>query len=94
MSHPVTTITDETFTAEVEQNPGLTVVDFWAQWCGPCKIIAPLLEQVAAERAGAVKVAKIDADANPQVPTRYTVRNLPTLLFFKDGQVVDRLIGA
>ena len=93
MSHPVT-ITDQTFTAEVEQSPGLTVVDFWAAWCGPCKIIAPFLEQVAAERAGAVKVAKIDSDANPRVSARFNVRSLPTLLFFKDGQVVDQIIGA
>jgi len=88
------TITDHTFAAEVEQQPGLTVVDFWAPWCGPCRIIGPMVEEIAAERAGAVKVAKIDSDENPRVSARFNVRSLPTLLFFKDGQVVDQIIGA
>ena len=93
MSQPVT-ITDATFASEVEEHPGLTVVDFWAAWCGPCKIIAPFLEELATERAGAVKVAKVDSDANPRLSARFNVRSLPTLLFFKDGQVVDQIIGA
>ena len=93
MSHPVT-ITDQSFAAEVEQQPGLTVLDFWASWCGPCHIIAPFVEQLAAERADAVKVGKVDSDANPQLSARFNVRSLPTLLFFKDGQVVDQIIGA
>jgi len=88
------TITDHTFAAEVEQHPGLTVVDFWAAWCGPCRIIGPMVEEIAAERAGTVKVAKIDSDENPRVSARFNVRSLPTLLFFKDGQVVDQIIGA
>jgi thioredoxin 1 len=88
------TITDQTFAAEVEQQPGLTVVDFWAPWCGPCRIIGPMVEEIATERAGAVKVAKIDSDQNPRVSARFNVRSLPTLLFFKDGQVVDQIIGA
>lgn len=93
MSHPVT-ITDQTFAAEVEQHPGLTVVDFGAAWCGPCRIIEPFVEQIAAERAGTVKVGKVDSDANPRLSARFNVRSLPTLLFFKDGQVVDQIIGA
>ncbi len=88
------TITDQTFAAEVEQQPGLTMVDFWAPWCGPCRIIAPMVEEIAAERAGTVKVAKIDSDQNPRVSARFNVRSIPTLLFFKDGQVVDQIIGA
>jgi thioredoxin 1 len=88
------TITDQTFAAEVEQQPGLTVVDFWAPWCGPCRIIGPMVEEIATERAGSVKVAKIDSDQNPRVSARFNVRSLPTLLFFKDGQVVDQIIGA
>lgn len=93
MSHPIA-ITDQTFAAEVEEQPGLTVLDFWASWCGPCRIIAPFVEQIAAERAGAVKVGKVDSDANPRLSARFNVRSLPTLLFFKDGQVVDQIIGA
>jgi len=93
MSHPVT-ITDQTFAAEVEQQPGLAMVDFGAAWCGPCRIIDPIMEQVAAERAGAVKVGKVDSDANPRLSARFNVRSLPTLLFFRDGQVVDQIIGA
>ena len=93
MSHPIA-ITDQTFAAEVEEQPGLTVLDFWASWCGPCRIIAPFVEQLAAERAGAVKVGKVDSDANPRLSARFNVRSLPTLLFFKDGQVVDQIIGA
>ena len=87
-------VTDQTFAAEVEQHPGLTVVDFWAAWCGPCRIIAPFLDEIAAERAGTLKVAKVDSDENPRVSARFNVRSLPTLLFFKDGQVVDQIVGA
>ncbi|HYH78745.1 MAG TPA: thioredoxin [Longimicrobium sp.] len=87
-------VTDQTFAAEVEQHPGLTLVDFWAAWCGPCRIIVPFVEEIAAERAGTLKVAKVDSDENPRVSARFNVRSLPTLLFFKDGQVVDQIVGA
>lgn len=93
MSHAVT-VTDADFESEVEQNKGLTVVDFWATWCAPCRMIAPVLEQLAEEYAGKAKVAKLDVDTNVRTASRFQVRSIPTLLFFKDGQVVDQVIGA
>jgi thioredoxin 1 len=87
-------VTDDDFAAEVEQQQGLTVVDFWATWCGPCRMIAPVLEQLADEYDGKLTVAKLDVDANPRAPARFGVRSIPTLLFFKDGKLVDQVIGA
>jgi thioredoxin 1 len=88
------TVTDATFAGEVEQHQGLAVVDFTATWCGPCRVLAPILEQVAAERAGTVKVLKLDMDENVRTVTRFNVRSAPTLIFFKDGRPVDQIIGA
>lgn len=88
------TVTDTDFGAEVEQQKGLTIVDFWATWCGPCRMIAPILEQLVDEYAGKVTVAKLDVDANPRAAARFGVRSIPTLLFFKDGKLVDQVIGA
>ncbi len=93
MSHAVT-VTDADFETEVEQNQGLTVVDFWATWCAPCRMVAPVLEQLAEEYAGKAKVAKLDVDTNVRTASRFQVRSIPTLLFFKDGKVVDQVIGA
>jgi thioredoxin 1 len=90
----VVTVGDADFVTEIEQHQGLAVVDFWATWCGPCRMIAPVVDQLAAEYAGRVKVAKLDTDANPRTMTRFGVRSIPTLLFFRDGQVVDRVVGA
>jgi thioredoxin 1 len=87
-------VTDADFGTEVEQNKGLTVVDFWATWCGPCRMIAPILEQLVDEYEGKVTVAKLDVDANPRAAARFGVRSIPTLLFFKDGKLVDQVIGA
>ncbi|MBX9928003.1 MAG: thioredoxin [Gemmatimonadaceae bacterium] len=87
-------VTDETFAAEVEQAAGVTVVDFWATWCGPCRMIAPILDQLAEEYAGKLRIVKMDVDANPKTSPRFNVRSIPTLLFFKDGKVVDQVIGA
>ena len=90
----VVTVGDADFGAEIEQHAGLAVVDFWATWCGPCRLIAPVVEQLAGDYAGRVKVAKLDTDANPRTMTRFGIRSIPTLLFFRDGQVVDRVVGA
>jgi len=92
-SHPVA-VSDSTFQAEVEQHPGLVVVDFWAEWCGPCRAVAPVLEQLASEYAGKLKVVKVDVDANQQTSMRFNVRSIPTLMFFKNGARVDQVIGA
>jgi thioredoxin 1 len=87
-------VTDATFEQEVEKQQGLTVVDFWATWCGPCRIIAPILDQLASEYDGKVKVTKLDVDANIRTATRFNVRSIPMLIFFKDGRVVDQIVGA
>ena len=87
-------VTDGTFQAEVEQQDGLVLVDFWAEWCGPCRVIAPILDQIAAEYAGKLKIAKMDVDANQQTPMRFNVRSIPSLLFFKGGKHVDTVVGA
>ncbi len=87
-------VTDETFGTEVEAHGGVAVVDFWATWCGPCRMIAPVLEQLASEYAGKVKVTKLDVDQNQKTAMRFGVRSIPTLLFFKDGKVVEQVVGA
>jgi thioredoxin 1 len=87
-------VTDANFQAEVEQQPGLVLVDFWAEWCGPCRVIAPVLEQIAGEYAGKLKITKLDVDANQQTPIRFNVRSIPSLLFFKGGKHVDTVVGA
>ena len=93
MSKPVL-VTDATFEQEIEKHDGLAVVDFWATWCGPCRMIAPILDQLAGEYEGKVKVAKLDVDANIQTATRFNVRSIPMLLFFKGGKLVDQIVGA
>ncbi len=87
-------VTDSNFEAEVLQGDTPVVVDFWAEWCGPCKLIAPVLDELAAEYDGKVKVAKLNVDENPNTSTQFQVRSIPTLLFFKGGKVVDTVIGA
>ena len=87
-------VTDESFEGEIEKHTGLAVVDFWAAWCGPCRIIAPILDQLATESSGRAKVAKLDVDANIRTATRFNVRSIPMVIFFKDGKVVDQVIGA
>jgi thioredoxin 1 len=87
-------VTDGDFGTEIEQGQGLAIVDFWAAWCGPCRMVAPIVEQLAGEYAGRLKVAKLDVDANQQVSTRYNIRSIPSILFFKDGKHVDTVVGA
>src|SRR5437868_15109024 len=93
-SADVLTITDDNFQAEVLGSDTPVLVDFWATWCGPCRAIAPAIEELAKEFAGKAKIGKLDVDENTQIPHLYNVRSIPTLLFIKDGQVVDQLVGA
>ena len=87
-------VTDSTFEQEIEKHDGLAVVDFWATWCGPCRMIAPILDQLASQYQGKAKVAKLDVDSNQRTAARFNVRSIPTILFFKNGQLVDQVIGA
>jgi thioredoxin 1 len=90
----IVAVTDANFEEEVEKAEGLTIVDFWATWCGPCRMVAPILDQLATEYEGKLKVTKLDVDANIKTGSRFNVRSIPTLLFFKGGKVVDQIIGA
>jgi thioredoxin 1 len=94
MNTDIKHVTDTTFDSEVLRSPIPVLVDYWAQWCGPCKMIAPALEESATSNAGQMGVAKINIDENPSIPSRYHVRGIPTLMIFKDGEVVATKIGA
>ncbi|HEX8361322.1 MAG TPA: thioredoxin [Longimicrobium sp.] len=89
----VVEITDANF-SEVTGQPGLSMVDFWAVWCGPCRMVAPIVEKLAEDYAGQVTVGKLDVDNNQRSAAQFNVRSIPTILFFKDGKVVDQVIGA
>jgi thioredoxin 1 len=93
MAHPVE-VTDDTFESEVVSSDIPVLVDFWADWCAPCKMIAPIVEDLAGEYDGKVKFAKMDVDANPTVPGSFGIRSIPTLLIFKGGSPVGQVVGA
>ena len=95
MSERVLTVTDDSFASDIEKSEGLAIVDFWATWCGPCRIVSPLIDQLADEyRDRGVTVGKVDVDSNPGTSARFGVRSIPSILFFKDGRHVDTVIGA
>ncbi|MFC4158829.1 thioredoxin TrxA [Chitinimonas lacunae] len=87
-------VSDANFEQEVLQAEGPVLVDYWAEWCGPCKMIAPILEEVAAEYSGRLKIAKLDIEENQQTPPAYNIRGIPTLMIFKNGEVVATKVGA
>lgn len=87
-------VTDETFDTEIVNAEIPAMVDFWAEWCGPCRMVGPVVEELAKEYDGKVKIAKMDVDQNRQTPARFGIRNIPTLILFKDGEVAQTIIGA
>jgi thioredoxin 1 len=93
MGQHTTTVTDDNFQEQVLKSSQVTLVDFWAEWCGPCRALAPVLEQVAESFKGRAQVGKMNIDEHPNVAGQYAIRSIPTLLVFKNGQVVDQLVG-
>lgn len=94
MAEGIIEFTSATWETEVLQAKGLVMIDFWAAWCGPCRIIAPSIEELAKEYAGKVKVGKLNTDENPDVASKYKIMGIPTVMFFKDGSKLDQIVGA
>lgn len=87
-------VDDKSWDAEVTKAPELVMVDFWAVWCGPCQMVAPIVDELAQEYAGKLRVRKLNTDENPEIAGRYQIRSIPTILFFKNGQLVETMVGA
>ncbi len=94
MADEMIAVTDDTFQAEVLEAELPTVVDFWAEWCGPCRKVGPIIEDLASENAGKVRFAKLNVDENSATPAKHAIMSIPTVILFKDGEVVDKLVGA
>ncbi len=94
MSEQTKAVTDESFRHDVLEAPGPVLVDFWAEWCGPCKAVGPVLDELAKDYAGKLTVAKVNIDDNPVTPNDYAVRGIPTMLLFRDGKLLDAKVGA
>jgi thioredoxin 1 len=94
MGQNTKTVTDASFAADVLQADGPVLVDFWAEWCGPCKMVAPVLEEIAAENAGKIVIAKVNTDENPEITRRYQIMSIPTMSVFSGGEVVKSIVGA
>ncbi len=94
MSDKITTLSDETFSEVIGSASEPVLVDFWAEWCGPCKMIAPILDEIANEQEGKLQIAKVNVDENPSIARRFEVMSIPTMIVFKDGQPARKLVGA
>jgi thioredoxin 1 len=94
MAGNIITVSDDTFDEEVSASDKPVVVDFWAEWCGPCKMVAPVLEEIADDKSGSLKIAKLNVDDNPRTAQRFQVMSIPTLLLFKNGEPASRIVGA
>mgnify|MGYP001123935041 FL=1 len=93
MAEGVLELTVSSWEKEVLNSKGIVMVDFWAPWCGPCRIIAPTIEELASEYEGKIKIGKLNTDENPEIATRYRIMGIPTIMFFKDGQKIDQIVG-
>jgi|SRR5436309_1566592 len=93
-SDKIVTVTDDTFETEVLKSDQPVLVDFWAEWCGPCRMVAPVLDQIAEEMNGKVRIAKLNIDDNQRIAYQFQVQSIPTFILFKDGQMADRMLGA